>query len=105
MLHFQKIQRGTWILTLILVLYLLNGIICIGHLSITSDEGSFISYAIRLLKGKPERIYPVSDNSKMPISVLNVIPRGIEQLRFPQTKKSDYGYSDIIHGRYITLLV
>jgi Dolichyl-phosphate-mannose-protein mannosyltransferase len=105
MLYFQKIQQGKWILALIIVLYLVNGIICIRHLSITSDEGSFINYAVRLLKGKPERIYPVSDNSKMPISVLNVIPRGIEQLRFPQTKKYDYGYSDILRGRYITLLV
>jgi hypothetical protein len=90
---------------LMMVFYLVNGIFYIRSQSMTADEGSFVNYAIRLLKGHPDRIYPTRDNSKMPVSVINLIPRGVNQLLHPGLKKTDNGLSDILAGRYITLLV
>ena len=92
------------LLGLILLFYLLNGIFYLQAQSLTSDEPSHLSYATRLLKGHPERVYQ-TDNSKMPISVINLIPRIIAQLFNPRLKKTDNGASDIFAGRYITLLV
>jgi hypothetical protein len=59
----------------------------------------------KLVKGNPERIDPVIDNSKTPVIVLNLIPRIVEQLFHPEVHKSDWGTEDIIRGRYITLIV
>ena len=92
------------ILSLIIVLYLINGIFSINALSVTSDEGSHLNFGIKMLHDDPARSNPVADNSKMPISVINTIPRLAEQLVHPDLKKADNGTSDIIHGRYITLL-
>ena len=92
-------------LSLIIVFYLINGICYLRSQSITSDEGSFYTYAVRYLKGDPARIIPASDNSKMPVAVLNTIPRLTERLLNPATKKTDGGVSDIMHGRYVTLLI
>jgi 4-amino-4-deoxy-L-arabinose transferase-like glycosyltransferase len=98
--HFSVI--GLFVL---IVFYLINGICYLRSQSITSDEGSFYTYAVRFLKGTPDRIIPVSDNSKMPVTVLNTIPR-LAQQTFSHTKrKEDGGVSDIMHGRYITLFV
>ncbi|TMI85301.1 MAG: glycosyltransferase family 39 protein [Bacteroidetes bacterium] len=92
-------------LLLLIVFYFVNGIYYLRSQSVTSDEGSFYTYAVRYLKGAPDRIIPVSDNSKMPVTVLNTIPR-LAQQAFSQTKrKDDGGVSDIMHGRYMTLLV
>jgi 4-amino-4-deoxy-L-arabinose transferase-like glycosyltransferase len=92
-------------LFLLISFYVVNGICYLRSQSITSDEGSFYTYAVRYLKGRPDRIVPVSDNSKMPVTVLNTIPR-LAQQAFSQTKiKDDGGVSDIMHGRYITLIV
>lgn len=88
----------------IIVLYLLNGIYSIRHLSITFDEGAHFSYGIRMLKGDPEKYSAEADNSKMPISALNAIPRAAQQVLNKGLVKSDGGESDIINGRYITLL-
>ncbi len=41
----------------------------------------------------------------MPITALNTLPRIIEQTIHPGLKKNDNGASDIINGRYITLLL
>lgn len=96
-------NRSHLILAFIILVYLVNGIIAIPTLSITADEGSHLSYGIRMLKGNPERINPEKDNSKMPISVINALPRAVEQLINPSLHKSDNGERDIINGRYITL--
>ena len=85
--------------------YLIDGICYLRSQSITSDEGSFYTYAVRFLKGRPDRITPVSDNSKMPVTVLNTIPRLAQQTFKHVERKDDGGVSDIMHGRYITLLV
>src|ERR1700676_2098252 len=92
------------LLLLILLLYLLNGIFYLRAQSLTFDETSHLSYATRLLKGQPERV-DQTDNSKMPGSVINLIPRIIGQLLNPRLKKTDYGASDVFAGRYMTLLV
>jgi len=89
----------------LIVFYLINGICYLRSQSITSDEGSFYTYAVRFLKGRPDRIIPISDNSKMPVSVLNTIPRLAQQTFTHTQRKDDGGVSDIMHGRYVTLLV
>lgn len=58
-----------------------------------------------MLKGLPQKIYPFEDASTMPISALNAIPRAVEQVLHPGLVKNDWGISDAIHGRYITLLI
>lgn len=93
------------LLTLLVGLYLINGAIYLRYQTLTSDEAAFYNYAVRFLKGQPDRIYPSADNSKMPVVVLNTVPRIAEQLLNPQQMKQDGGFSDILHGRYVTLIV
>ncbi len=92
-------------LFLILAFYVLNGTLYLQSQSITSDEGSFLLYAARLIHGHPERNHPMTENSKMPISILNLIPRIGQQILNHGLHKSDGGTSDIFAGRYITLAV
>lgn len=92
-------------LAVIIIFYLINSLFYLNAQSITSDEGSFLNYAIRYVKGHPERVTPVTDNSKMPVSVLNLIPRIAEQAIHPSLKKTDNGFSDMMMGRYVTLFV
>lgn len=77
----------------------------IPAISVTADESDHLDYAIRILKGQPEKIRPFDDASTMPVSVLNAIPRGVEQVANPGLEKKDWGQSDIMQGRYVTLLV
>ena len=102
---FSKKHIPIILLGLIIAFYLFNGTVYIRSQSITSDEGSFVDYAIRYLKGSPERIYPITDNSKMPVSAINLLPRAIEQLLHGSVTKNDWGRSDIIHGRFVTLII
>src|SRR5579871_6472995 len=90
----------------LLILYLANGIVYLNRQSITYDEGGHFNFGVRILKGSTSREGdPTVTNSKMPVSALNALPRAFEQLFHRHLKKTDYGQSDIIHGRYITLLV
>ncbi len=91
------------LLGLIILFYLFNGISYIHSQSITSDEGSFYNYAVRYLKGQPDRVSPRGDNSKMPVAALNTIPRIVEQVLQPGKQKTDMGVTDMMRGRYITL--
>src|SRR5882757_3094249 len=86
-----------------IIIYLANGIATIPHQSITWDEGSHFSYGIRVLQGKPDRTNLESDNSKMPVTALNAVPRVFEQVFNKGLKKNDGGVSDVMHGRYVTL--
>lgn len=88
---------------ILFMLYLVQGVGYLRSQSITADEGSFLNYAVRFIHGHPERVFPTRDNSKMPVSVINLIPRMIEQSLHPGLQKSDSGASDIMHGRYVTL--
>ncbi len=92
------------LLSLLIVIYLINGICSINALSVTADEGSHLAFGIKMLKGDPARTNPEKDNSKMPISVLNAIPRAAEQFFNKDLVKNDNGVSDTIKGRYLTLL-
>ncbi|MEO6254655.1 MAG: glycosyltransferase family 39 protein [Ferruginibacter sp.] len=96
-------KKYTIILSLLIVLYLINGICSINALSVTADEGSHLAFGIKMLKGDPARTNPEKDNSKMPVSVLNAIPRAVEQVFNKGLSKNDWGVSDTIKGRYITL--
>lgn len=93
------------VLGLLIAVYLFNGVCYLRLQSITFDEGSFLYYAARLVKGHPERIDPSVDNSKMPVVVLNLFPRAIQQVFHPDLKKTDNGDSDIFSGRYVTLII
>lgn len=100
-----KIDITLAALFVLIVFYVFNDSQYLKAQSITSDEGAFYDYAKRFVKGDPERHDPRIDNSKMPISVLNVIPRAVEQVLTPQLHKNDWGLSDIIEGRYVTLSI
>ena len=91
------------ILSLLIILYLINGICSINTLSITADEGSHLAFGIKMLKGDPARTNPEKDNSKMPVSALNAIPRAVEQVFNKGLTKNDWGVSDTIKGRFISL--
>jgi 4-amino-4-deoxy-L-arabinose transferase-like glycosyltransferase len=94
------------ILALLLVVYLVNGIAAIPSLSVTHDEGDHLSYGARVLKLHPEKVVPFEDASTMPVSGVNALPRAVEQvLTGGSLHKTDGGVSDILMGRYMTLLV
>ncbi|PZR25631.1 MAG: hypothetical protein DI535_17590 [Citrobacter freundii] len=94
------------IVVLLLAAYLVNGIIAIPSLSVTHDEGDHLSYGIRVLKLHPEKVIPFEDASTMPVSGINALPRAVEQVVAGGSLiKTDGGVSDIIMGRYMTLLV
>jgi Dolichyl-phosphate-mannose-protein mannosyltransferase len=96
-------KKHSIIITLLILFYIVNGICSINALSITADEGSHLAFGIKMLKGDPARTNPEKDNSKMPVSVLNTIPRAVEQVFNKNISKNDYGISDTVKGRYITL--
>src|SRR3954453_4318858 len=105
LLNFKKLRSpGLW-LALIIAFYLFNGVNYLRSQSITSDEGAFYNYAIRYVQHHPDRINPINDNSKMPVILLNIIPRAVQQVLHPGLKKTDNGDSDIVAGRYVTLLI
>lgn len=89
---------------LLFAIYFINGIIVINNNSVVSDESEHLYYGLRVLNGRPDKIYN-DDASTQPISALNAVPRAIEQILHPGLKKKDGGVSDAIHGRYITLLI
>jgi len=57
----------------------LNTIVAV-KMAITPDEPDHVGYGIAVLKGHPERGSGVVYNSKMPVSVLNGLPRAIGRL-------------------------
>lgn len=89
--------------TVLFAIFLVNGLIYIPSQSITGDEGDHFNYAVRFVKGHPEKIKPFDDASTMPLTAGSTVPRIIEQLLSPSLVKSDNGASDLIHGRYFTL--
>ena len=95
----------SWFVAVLFLVYLINGIIYIPRQSITFDEGDHYNYAVRFVKGHPEKIRPFDDASAMPISALNTLPRIVQQLVQPSFTRSDHGASDIINGRYVTLVI
>jgi|GEM_PF-5674412 len=86
------------------VFYFSFGINSIHSWSITYDEGDHYNYAIRSVKGHPEKVIPFEDGSCMPVSMINTIPRIAEQAIHPGIVKSDGGVQDHKRGRYMTLI-
>jgi 4-amino-4-deoxy-L-arabinose transferase-like glycosyltransferase len=94
------------IVGLLFVIYFLNGILAIPQLSVTADEGDHLSYGIRILKLHPEKVIPFEDASTMPVSAINALPRAVQQIVAKnELSKNDGGVSDILAGRYMTLVV
>ncbi len=84
--------------------YVINGLIAIPKNSVTYDEMDHWSYGKRILMRKTDKIFQYDDASAMPISGLNAIPRAVQQLADPGLLKTDGGFSDIMNGRYVTLI-
>ena len=94
------------LLGLIIIFYFINGINYLQKQSITADEGTFMNYAIRYVKGQPARVTPLTDNSKMPVTALNLLPRMAEEVfTRGDEQKNDWGFADTMHGRYVTLAI
>src|ERR1700733_13228283 len=89
------------IVAILFAVYLINGLIYIPRQSVTSDEGDHLNYAIRFVKGHPEKVKPFDDASTMPVSTFNTIPRIAEQIFHPGLHKADWGADDVTNGRYI----
>lgn len=52
------------ILSLLSILYLINGICSINALSVTADEGTHLAFGIKMLKGDLSRTNPEKDIKK-----------------------------------------
>jgi hypothetical protein len=90
---------------LLLGLYSLLQIYCINQLTPNYDEPSFAGYGITLLKLQREKDVLLYE-SKLPVTALNMVPRSVEQLLNPGLVKTwEESVSDIINGRYVSLLV
>jgi hypothetical protein len=105
MLPMFENKQHHWLRIFLFAVYLVNGFFYIPKQSVVSDELDHSHYSFRFIKGQPQKIKPYDDASTMPITALNTLPRITEQIIYPQLKKNDNGISDIIHGRYITLLL
>jgi hypothetical protein len=100
-------KRGMhfYLVLVLFTVYLINGLIAIPRNSVTYDEMDHWSYGKRILMRKTDKIYPFDDASAMPISGINALPRAVQQLSNPGLLKTDGGFSDIMNGRYVTLIV
>jgi 4-amino-4-deoxy-L-arabinose transferase-like glycosyltransferase len=85
--------------------YLINGLIAIPRNSVTYDEMDHWSYGKRILMRKTDKIYPYDDAGVSPFYGINAIPRAVQQIINPELRKTDGGFSDIIRGRYVSLLI
>ena len=94
-----------YLVLVLFAVYLINGLIAIPRNSVTYDEMDHWSYGKRILMRKTDKIFPFDDASAMPISGINAIPRAVQQLSNPGLLKTDGGFSDIMNGRYVTLIV
>lgn len=70
---------------------------------IEPDQSDYISYALRLLQGNSTRLADYNDASCMPVMVLAVIPRAIEQIINPGLEKKDWGAADLNSSRKMML--
>ena len=94
-----------YLVLVLFTVYLINGLIAIPRNSVTYDEMDHWSYGKRILKGQTQKVFIYDDATAMPITGVNAIPRAVEQLLDRKLSKTDGGLSDIMHGRYMTLLV
>lgn len=85
-------------------MYTVTEVIFFINEDITADETAHLTYGIKILKLNPSKRSRTTDDSKMPVSVLNALPRAVEQYFHPGLQKADYGVADVRMGRYITFL-
>ena len=103
----KKIRGYNAIVFVLIGIYFTSTLYALKKLSINSDEGSFYSYGVKILKDNPTK----QDNlilfhSKMPVCALNALPRAIKQLFNPSLKKNQQqAFSDIYYGRFISVLI
>jgi len=97
---------SVYVPVLIAAVYLGFAVTSVQYDDVTFDESPHLRYGIQVIKGKTERNIPGEERfgSTMPVTALNAIPRGVEQLLKPGIKKTDWGTEDIKNGRYITIL-
>lgn len=98
-------SKHTVIFAIVVAIFLANSIPYLLSQSVNADEGAYTSYAIRYLKGDPVRVEPRRDNSMMPVIAWNLVPRMVQQVFQPGLQKNDEGRSDIINGRFMSLLI
>lgn len=84
--------------------YAVVELVFISSEDLTADEPSHLTYGAKILNGHSYKISCTLDDSKMPVSALNALPRAVQQVLHPGLKKSDNGASDTQMGRYITFL-
>ncbi|MBX3257283.1 MAG: glycosyltransferase family 39 protein [Chitinophagaceae bacterium] len=89
----------------ILAVYAITELTFCSTEDLTADEEIHHLYGVKILKGDPSKRSCTTDDSKMPVSALNAIPRAVEQVLHPGLNKPDYGRSDTKRGRYITFIV
>jgi hypothetical protein len=61
----------------IALLGLIVNIIVASSMAITSDEPAHVAYGGAILRGEPDRVETRQFDSKMPVSALNALPRGL----------------------------
>ena len=95
-----------YIPVIIAAVYIILAAASARHDDITFDESAHLLYGVQVLKGSPDRSFnEIRFRSTMPVSALNALPRGVEQLLKPGTRKNDWGQSDIKNGRYVTIFL
>jgi hypothetical protein len=88
----------------VLLAYSITEISFLATEDLTADETSHLSYGARILQLQSYKRSCTTDDSKMPVSALNALPRAFQQLLHPHLQKNDYGADDARNGRYITFL-
>jgi hypothetical protein len=88
---------------LLLLAYICIQVYCIHQLTSNYDEPLFAGYGVTILKGLGNKDVALYE-SKLPITAINLLPRGVEQIMHPGLSKKNID-EDIIRGRYVSLLV
>ncbi|MFT3703789.1 MAG: glycosyltransferase family 39 protein [Agriterribacter sp.] len=101
---FNNNKRVRILFFLVLLVYSITEITFFITEDVTGDEPEHLFYGVKLLHLNSYKRSCTTDDSKMPVSVLNAIPRVVQQLLHPGLKKNDNGWSDVENGRYITFL-
>jgi hypothetical protein len=108
MLHLNLTLKNpsshSWLISILLIIYVIIQSYCIYQLSPNIDETTFAEYGRTLLRGEADKDI-VSYDSKLPITVLNAIPRAVEQVLNPGLVKNDWGIEDLMRGRFISLFI
>lgn len=89
---------------LLVILFVLNAL-SVRHKSMTYDEIHHYDYGERILNGSSERSKQ-TDDSKMPVSALNALPKKLHEWFSPNIKSDQLRkfLSEMKSGRYITIL-